>query len=93
VNESDVGGRGRTVGEWPWRNVGHAIVGLGAGGYVGADLLHNKTSGWNLIGFYVAFAALFIVVAIIRRHYRTMFVSAYAGMTLAVAYILLFVTR
>jgi predicted branched-subunit amino acid permease len=48
---------------------------------------------WSLIGFYLAFAALFIVFAIIRRRYRTMFVSAYVGMTLAVAYILLFVTR
>jgi asparagine N-glycosylation enzyme membrane subunit Stt3 len=73
--------------------VGHAIGGLGAGGYIGADLLQNKTSGWSFIGFYLAFAALFIVFAIIRRRYRTMFVSAYVGMTLAVAYILLFVTR
>ncbi|KAA0098012.1 hypothetical protein CIW49_15150 [Mycolicibacterium sp. P1-18] len=73
--------------------MGHVIVGLGGGVYIGDHLLQNKTSGWSLVGFYMAFTALFIVFAIFRRHYRWMFVSAYVGMTLVIAYMLLLVTR
>lgn len=78
----------RNIRGWPWRDVFEALMGL-LGGY--AVSLRLSSSGWNLVGGYALFAALFLMFALFRSR-RALCLGAFVGLTGGVVYLVLFVT-